>query len=79
MLSQNDKNFFGEKIFGDCKIAVKYFGTDDGQLNFIAGISSNISEKPERNEKPANDEESSFLHFLFEDSSDFKFYAIFVS
>ena len=61
MLSQNDKIFFGEKIFRDCEIAVKYFG-DDSQLNFGALISSKISEKPERNKKPAKDEDSS--HFI---------------
>ena len=80
MLSQNDKIFFGEKIFRDCEIAVKYFG-DDSQLNFGALISSKISEKPERNEKPAGNSffKRSPKPANDEDSSHFIICAIFVS
>ena len=40
------ENFFGEKIFEDCEIAVKKFVTPDDQVKFMATIQSKIPERP---------------------------------
>ena len=48
MLSPNDKIFFGKEIFEDCKILVEKYVPRDGQLYFMAIISSKVSKLPER-------------------------------
>ena len=47
MLSQNDKIFFGKEIFEDFEIFIKKFVDRDGQLYFVAVISSDVSKLPE--------------------------------
>merc|ERR1711937_469086 len=48
MLSRNDKIFFGEEIFDDCRIFAKKFDTFDGEQFLMAFIWCRVSKLPER-------------------------------
>merc|ERR1711937_1480 len=47
MLSRNDKIYFGEEIFDDCRIFTKKFVTSDGEQFLMAYIYCRVSKLPE--------------------------------